>query len=458
MSASQEGQAQSAGKASSGANAQIAQTLPGKNAAATASVPLKPADTFMAVIMAVACGHLFNDIMQSMLPAIYPLLRDKYQYSLFQIGSITAVFQITGSVLQPAVGWYTDKRPLPYSLPFSALFTVTGLLILAFTSHYYMLLIGAACVGLGSSVFHPEASRVARLASGGRFGFAQSVFQVGGNTGTALGPLLAALFINQQSHVSYFAVIAFLGFLLLIPITRWYAKNLRAGLSKKLTLPDPNLSKRQVHYTVFILVALMTAKYIYLANMSNFYTLYAMDKFHISMHYAQVLLFLYLGGIAVGTIFGGPIGDRIGARRVIWVSIIGVLPFTLALPHTPYLCQMLGLPDMLALPMMAALSVIIGLILASAFPAIVVFAQELMPGKIGTIAGLFYGLSFGIGALSSAVLGKIGDIVGDQWLFVICSFMPLLGVVAWFLPKLPSEEKHLEEYRRRKEHKAKSCC
>jgi len=392
--------------------------------------PLRATDTVMAVIMAVACGHLFNDIMQSMLPAIYPLLRDEYNLSLFKIGSITAVFQITGSVLQPVVGWYTDKRPLPYSLPCSALFTMCGLLMLAFAPHYYVLLIGAAFVGLGSSIFHPEASRVARLASGGRFGFAQSVFQVGGNTGTALGPLLAIVFIgNKQWHVSWFALIAFLGFILLIFITRWYAANLRGGLAKKLTLPEPNLSKGQIRHAVFILVALMTAKYIYLANMSNFYTIYAMDKFHISMHYAQFLLFLYLGGIAVGTIFGGPIGDRIGARRVIWVSIIGVLPFTLALPHVP-------------LPAMAVLSVIIGLILASAFPAIVVFAQELMPGKIGTIAGLFYGLSFGIGALSSAVLGRIGDIIGNQWLFDICSVLPILGVVAWFLPKLPSEEKY----------------
>jgi len=402
---------------------------PAKAAPAPApAAAIRPADTFMAVIMAVACGHLFNDIMQSMLPAIYPLLRANYGLSLFQIGSITAVFQITGSVLQPVVGWYTDKKPLPYSLPCSALFTMCGLLILACAAHYYMLLIGAALVGLGSSVFHPEASRVARLASGGRFGFAQSVFQVGGNSGTALGPLLAALFINQQWEISWFALIAFCGFILLIFITRWYAGNLRAGLARKLTLPEPDLSKKQIHHAVFMLVALMTAKYIYLANMSNFYTIYAMDKFGISMRYAQILLFLYLGGIAVGTIFGGPIGDRIGARRVIWVSIIGVLPFTLALPHVP-------------LPAMAVLSVIIGLILASAFPAIVVFAQELMPGKIGTIAGLFYGLSFGIGALSSAVLGKLGDMIGNQYLFDVCSVLPILGIVAWFLPALPSEER-----------------
>lgn len=386
-------------------------------------------DTVTAIILAISVSHLFNDVMQSMLPAIYPLLHENYQLSLLQIGLITAAFQITGSVLQPLVGFYTDKKPLPFSLPFSALFTTLGLLTLAFAHHYWALLLGACFVGLGSSIFHPEASRVARFASGGCFGFAQSVFQVGGNTGTALGPLLAALFINRQYDVSLFALIAFFSFLLLIIITRWYAAHLRASLGRKLAAPALNLSKQHIRRAVFILVALMAAKYIYLSCMSNFYTFFSMEKYGLTMHQAQYLLFLYLGGIALGTIFGGSIGDRIGARRVIWFSILGVLPFTLALPHV-------------SLPVMAVLSVIIGLILASAFPAIIVFAQELMPGKIGTIAGLFYGLSFGIGALSSALLGALGDVIGNQALFDFCALLPLLGIVALFLPKLPSEERH----------------
>ncbi|KAA6206626.1 MAG: MFS transporter [Candidatus Tokpelaia sp.] len=399
--------------------------LPGKTKAATVA----GGDTVIAVLLAISFGHLFNDVMQSMLPAVYPLLQANYHLSLLQIGLITAGFQITGSVLQPLIGFYTDKKPLPYSLPFSALFTMAGLLALAFAGHYWGLLAGACLVGFGSSIFHPEAARVARFASGGRFGFAQSVFQVGGNSGTALGPLLAALFINRQYDVGYFALIAFAGFLLLTIIARWYAARLRRILAKGAPPALPDLSKTHIRRTIFMLVALMTAKYIYLSSMSNFYTFFAMEKYGLTVHQAQYLLFLYLGGIAAGTIFGGPIGDKIGARRVIWFSILGVLPFTLALPHA-------------SLPLMAVLSVIIGLILASAFPAIVVFAQELMPGKIGTIAGLFYGLSFGIGALSSALLGALGDKIGNQALFDLCAFLPLLGIIALFLPRLPSEERH----------------
>lgn len=386
----------------------------------------KSGDMVPAVILAVSLSHLFNDVMQSMLPAIYPLLRQNYQLSLLQIGLITAAFQVTGSVLQPAIGYYTDKRPLPYSLPFSALFTMSGLLALAFAHAYWVLLAGAALVGLGSSVFHPEAARVARLASGGRYGFAQSVFQVGGNCGTALGPLLAALCISRQAEISYFALIAFAGFALLIAIARRSAGHLRANAGRKDALPLPDLSKARIRRALWILFALMAAKYIYLSCMSNFYTFFSMEKFGLTVRQAQYLLFLYLGGIAAGTIFGGPISDKIGARFVIWFSILGVLPLTLALPHVP-------------LPLMAVLSVLIGMILASAFPAIIVFAQELLPGKIGTIAGLFYGLSFGIGALSSALLGALGDNIGNQALFTLCSFLPLLGAVALFLPHLPSE-------------------
>lgn len=379
--------------------------------------------TFISIIIAISCAHFLNDVMQSMLPAIYPILRDNYGLSFLQIGIITAVYQMTGSILQPIIGICTDKKPMPYSLPFSSASTLIGLLMLANAHHYYMLLIGAAFVGLGSSIFHPEASRVARLASGGRFGFAQSVFQVGGNTGAAIGPLIAAIFISQQQRVAWLAIFAFLGIVILSYVSRWYANNLKARAAKKVNTLHQHLTKNQTRLAIITLVALMFAKYIYLASMQNYYMFYAINKFGVSVHQAQYLLFLYLGGIALGTIVGGPIGDRIGARTVIWVSILGVLPFTILLPHV-------------GLPLMAVLSVIIGVILASAFPAIVVFAQELMPGKIGTVAGLFFGLSFGIGAISAAALGHVMDVIGAQKMFEICSFMPVLGFVAIFLPKL----------------------
>lgn len=388
---------------------------------------VKTEDTVIAILLAISLSHLFNDVMQSMLPAIYPLLSDNYGLTFLQIGIITATYQITGSVLQPLIGFYTDKRPLPYSLPFASLFTMVGLLLLANAHHYYVLLIGAASVGFGSAIFHPEASRVTRLASGGRHGFAQAIFQVGGNTGAALGPLLAALFISQQSRIGYFAIIAFIGFLLLIWVSRWYAAQLKFTAKKKAVVQTQLLSKKQIAGALFVLLLLMLAKYIYLASMSNFYMFYAIDKFGVTTHTAQILLFLYLGGIAVGTIFGGRIGDRIGAHSVIWVSILGVLPFTLLMPHVN-------------LPIMAILSVIIGMILASAFPAIVVFVQELLPGRVGTVAGLCFGLSFGIGAISAAVLGKVADIYGIQALFDVCSLLPFLGLVAIFLPKLKTGE------------------
>lgn len=388
---------------------------------------VKTEDTVIAILLAISLSHLFNDVMQSMLPAIYPLLSDNYGLTFLQIGIITATYQITGSILQPIIGYYTDKRPLPYSLPFASLFTMAGLLLLANAHHYYVLLIGAACVGFGSAIFHPEASRVTRLASGGRHGFAQAIFQVGGNTGAALGPLLAALFISQQTRIGYFAIIAFIGFLLLIWVSRWYAAQLKFTSKKKAAPQTQLLSKKQIAGALFVLLLLMLAKYIYLASMSNFYMFYAIDKFGIDTHTAQILLFLYLGGIAIGTIFGGRIGDRIGARSVIWVSILGVLPFTLLMPHVN-------------LPIMAILSVIIGMILASAFPAIVVFVQELIPGRVGTVAGLCFGLSFGIGAISAAVLGRVADIYGIQTLFDVCSLLPFLGLVAIFLPKLKTGE------------------
>ncbi len=388
----------------------------------------KPELTVVSILIAISCGHFLNDIMQSMLPAVYPILRENYSLTFLQIGIITAVYQFTGSVLQPIIGFTTDKKPLPYSLPLASTSTMVGLLLLANAQHYSLLLVGAGFVGLGSSIFHPEASRVARIASGGKHGLAQSIFQVGGNAGTALGPLLAAVFISHQQRIGWLAILAFIGIIILAIVSHWYAQNIKSRKNRKIPAVEHNLTPRQVKKALFVLVGLMFAKYIYMASMQNYYMFYTMDKFGVSLHQAQLLLFLYLGGIALGTVFGGPIGDRIGARTVIWVSILGVFPFTVVLPYT-------------SLHVTAVLTVIIGMILASAFPAIVVFAQELMPGKVGTIAGLFFGLSFGIGAISAAALGKVMDVIGAQAMFEICSFMPILGLIAIFLPKISTGNK-----------------
>lgn len=388
----------------------------------------KPELTVVSILIAISCGHFLNDIMQSMLPAVYPILRENYSLTFLQIGIITAVYQFTGSVLQPIIGFTTDKKPLPYSLPLASTSTMVGLLLLANAQHYLLLLVGAGFVGLGSSIFHPEASRVARIASGGKHGLAQSIFQVGGNAGTALGPLLAAVFISHQQRIGWLAILAFIGIIILAIVSHWYAQNIKSRKNRKIPAVEHNLTPRQVKKALFVLVGLMFAKYIYMASMQNYYMFYTMDKFGVSLHQAQLLLFLYLGGIALGTVFGGPIGDRIGARTVIWVSILGVFPFTVVLPYT-------------SLHVTAVLTVIIGMILASAFPAIVVFAQELMPGKVGTIAGLFFGLSFGIGAISAAALGKVMDVIGAQAMFEICSFMPILGLIAIFLPKISTGNK-----------------
>lgn len=388
----------------------------------------KPELTVVSILVAISCGHFLNDIMQSMLPAVYPILRENYSLTFLQIGIITAVYQFTGSVLQPIIGFTTDKKPLPYSLPLASASTMVGLLLLANAQHYSLLLVGAGFVGLGSSIFHPEASRVARIASGGKHGLAQSIFQVGGNAGTALGPLLAAVFISHQQRIGWLAILAFIGIIILAIVSHWYAQNIKSRKNRKIPAVEHNLTPRQVKKALFVLVGLMFAKYIYMASMQNYYMFYTMDKFGVSLHQAQLLLFLYLGGIALGTVFGGPIGDRIGARTVIWVSILGVFPFTVVLPYT-------------SLHVTAVLTVIIGMILASAFPAIVVFAQELMPGKVGTIAGLFFGLSFGIGAISAAALGKVMDVIGAQAMFEICSFMPILGLIAIFLPKISTGHK-----------------
>lgn len=376
---------------------------------------------FMSIILVICAGHFINDALQSLLPSIYPILHDKYALSFLQVGLITATFQVTGSLLQPIIGFYGDKNPMPSALPISFVFSLLGILTLAFGKSYSWFLLGSALLGLGSSLFHPESARVTRAASGGRYGFAQSIFQIGGNSGTAIGPLIAALFISRQQQLMWIAPFAIVGAFLLRYVSNWYIQRLKQQTQRTSALATHSLSKSAVTTGLAILIALMFAKYVYLSTFQNYYTLYVIERFSLTVRQAQLMLFLFLSGVALGTIFGGPIGDKIGARAVIWVSILGVLPFTLILPFV-------------GLVSTAVLSVIIGAILASAFPAIVVYAQELIPGKVGTIGGAMYGLSFGIAALSSCAMGYIGDYIGLHKLFIVCSFLPILGVLAIFLP------------------------
>ncbi|MEJ5900550.1 MULTISPECIES: MFS transporter [Ochrobactrum] len=387
-------------------------------------------NTVLTIILATSMGHFLNDMMQSLLPAIYPMLKDNYSLSFWQIGLLTFTFQMTASILQPLVGIYTDRKPMPYSLSFGMGCTLVGLVLLATAHHYSVLLMGAACVGFGSSVFHPEASRVARLASGGKHGFAQSLFQVGGNFGSSIGPLLAAFVVLPlgQISVSWFSIAALAGMLLLWYVGNWYNRyrlaNARRAQPDK-TLPLP---RNRVIATVAVLALLIFTKYIYMASLTSYYTFYTIHHFGVSVQTSQILLFLFLGAVAAGTIFGGPIGDRIGTRKVIWVSILGVLPFTLALPYAN-------------LEMTAVLTVIIGFILASAFPAIVVFAQELLPGRVGMVSGLFFGFAFGMAGIAAAVLGIVADRKGIEFVYTICSYLPLLGLLTVFLPKLEKNRK-----------------
>ncbi len=380
--------------------------------------------TVLAILFAISFSHLLNDTIQSLIPAIYPLLKTSFHLSFVQVGFITLAFQMTASILQPFVGWYTDRRPKPYSLACGMGFTLSGLVLLSHATHYAMVVGAAALVGMGSSVFHPESSRVAHLASGGRHGFAQSIFQVGGNAGSSLGPLLAALVVvpHGQGSVLWFALIALLGIGILIGVGHWYGNHLdvvkaRSGSPAQPTGP---LSRR-VRFALAVLGVLIFSKYFYLACLTNYYTFYLIHKFHLSVQGAQFHLFLFLFAVALGTILGGPIGDRYGRKLVIWVSILGVAPFTLALPHAN-------------LYWTGVLTVIIGVILASAFSAILVYAQELVPGKVGLIAGLFFGLAFGMAGIGSAVLGELADHTSIEYVFQLCAFLPLIGLLTAFLP------------------------
>jgi FSR family fosmidomycin resistance protein-like MFS transporter len=389
--------------------------------AAPRAVPA--AGTAMAVLGAISFSHLLNDMMQSLLPAIYPVLKLRYGLSFGQIGAITLVNQLTASVLQPVIGHVTDRKPMPFSLPIGMGFTLLGLLLLSLAGAYSGLLFAVAMVGIGSSVFHPESSRVARLASGGRHGFAQSIFQVGGNAGAALGPLLAAFVVapGGQGSVAWFCLAALLGMAVLSYVGVWYRAHGRAR-AKSLDAAPALPPGRRIAFVMTVLMALMLSKFFYMASMSNYYTFYLIDRFHLPVREAQYCLFVFLGSVALGTIVGGPIGDRIGRKRVIWASIVGVLPFTLALPHLP-------------LGWTIAATVPIGLLLASAFPAIVVYAQELVPGRVGTVAGLMFGFAFGLGGLGAALLGELADATSIRVVYEVCSVLPALGLLAALLPE-----------------------
>ncbi|MGJ7900905.1 MFS transporter [Lysobacter sp. 1R34A] len=369
--------------------------------------------------------HLLNDMIQSLLPAIYPLLKDAFKLDFGQIGLITLTFQVTASLLQPLVGIYTDKRPMPYSLAIGMGFTLVGLLLLSRASSFPMLLLAAALVGSGSSVFHPESSRVASMASGGRHGLAQSLFQVGGNVGSALGPLLAAFVVmpRGQGSVGWFAFAALTAMVILSRVGVWYREQIPSMRKKQASATRATLSRKTIARSMAVLAVLIFSKYFYMASLSSYYTFYLMEKFQLKAQDAQLHLFAFLGAVAAGTLLGGPIGDRIGRRYVIWFSILGVLPFTLLLPHADLFWT-------------TALTVVIGLVLASAFSAILVYAQELVPGRTGVIAGLFFGFAFGMGGLGAAALGQLADRIGLAVVYELCAYLPAIGLLAWFLPKL----------------------
>ncbi len=385
------------------------------------AAPRSAGDTRFRVLGAISVSHFLNDTLQSLIVAIYPLLKGNYALSFAQIGLITLTYQLTASLLQPMVGLYTDRKPQPYSLVVGMGCTLTGLLLLSQAHTFALILVAAAIVGTGSSIFHPESSRVARMASGGRHGLAQSIFQVGGNAGTAAGPLLAALVVLPlgQGSLAWFAAVALLAMAILALVGRWYAHQHRAARKQALTAPV--LPRRQVVLALAMLIAIMVPKYFYLASMNNYLTFYLMHHFGIGMQSAQFHLFLFLAAVAAGTVLGGPIGDRIGRRRVILFSILGVAPFALMLPHANLFWT-------------GALSVVIGFVLASAFGAIVVYAQELLPGKVGMVAGVFYGFAFGLGGLGAAVLGAVADRYGIEFVYGLCAWLPLIGFVALKLP------------------------
>jgi FSR family fosmidomycin resistance protein-like MFS transporter len=383
--------------------------------------------TVFSVLAAISFAHLLNDMMQSVVPAIYPMLKESYHLDFGQIGVISLAFQITASLFQPLVGMYTDRRPLPYSLPIGMGSTMLGLIVLSLANSYGALLAAAALVGLGSSVFHPESARVARMASGGRLGLAQSLFQVGGNSGQALGPLLAAFIVvrHGQGSIAWFCLAALLGMIVLYQVSGWYSAHLQPRPISRTKAPKnpTDMSNGKIALAIAVLVGLIFSKFFYMASLGNYYTFYLIDQFHVSVQTSQYLLFLFLASVALGVVVGGPIGDRFGRKFVIWYSILGVLPFTLILPHVNLFWT-------------AVLTVPIGLILASGFSGILVYAQELVPGSIGTISGLFFGFAFGMGGIAAAGLGELADHTSIRFVYEVCAYLPMLGILTVFLPSL----------------------
>lgn len=383
--------------------------------------------TVYSILFTISLAHFINDMLQSVIPSIYPLIKQRFSLNFTQIGLITFTYQITASILQPFVGLYTDKKPKPYSLAIGMGFTLSGLLLASVAGNFYIMLMAVSLIGIGSSIFHPESSRVAHLASGGKKGLAQSIFQLGGNAGSAIGPLLAALIVIPygQSNVIWFCLIAFAGILVLLRIAKWYAERLSFNAKNKNAKETVqlNISKRRVIFSLGILLVLIFSKYFYLASITSYYTFFLINKFHLSIQQSQIYLFMFLGSVAAGTLFGGPLGDRFGRKYIIWISILGVAPFTMLLPYV-------------SLFWTGVLSVFIGPILSSAFSAILVYATELVPGKVGLIAGLFFGLAFGMGGLGSAVLGKVADMTSINYVFKICAYLPLIGIFTGLLPNI----------------------
>lgn len=399
------------------------------NVTEAAGAPSRAAEgTVFGILLMISISHMLNDTIQSLIPAIYPVLKESYNLDFGQIGLITLTFQLTASIFQPFVGIYTDLKPKPFSLPVGMACTLCGLVLLSQAETYPLLLLAAGLVGLGSSVFHPEASRVARMASGGRYGLAQSVFQVGGNGGSAIGPLLAAFIVvpHGQQSIIWFTAVALVAIVFLSIVGRWYQQRQRASAARSRNVrarTTPILPRRTIVISLVILATLTFSKFFYMASLGNYYTFYLIDRFGLTAQDAQIHLFIFLAAVAVGTLAGGPIGDRIGRKYVIWFSILGALPFTLILPHV-------------GLFWTGVLSVVIGLILSSAFSAIIVYGQELVPGKPGMIGGLFFGFAFGMGGLGAAALGELADLTSIGFVYQVCAFLPAIGILTLFLPNL----------------------
>ncbi|WP_432670096.1 MFS transporter [Flavobacterium sp. SM2513] len=381
--------------------------------------------TVYPILFAVAIAHLFSDLLQAVIPAAYPILKENYNLSFTQIGLITLSYQLAASILQPIVGLYTDKHPKPFSQMYGMLFTLAGIITLAYATSFNIVLVAVVLVGIGSSIFHPESSRISFLASGGKRGLAQSIFQLGGNAGTAIGPLLVAFIVvpRSQHHIVWFAIIALMALFVLYRIAFWYQNHLILRAKNKAVIVLPDLTRSQVNISVLLLLVIIFSKFFYTASISSYYTFYLMDKFQLSIQDAQFHLFWYLAASAVGTLLGGPLGDKFGRKYVIWFSVLGAAPFTLMLPFADLFWT-------------GILSVVIGMIISSAFPAILVYAQELLPKKLGMVSGLFYGFAFGMGGLGSALLGNLADETSITYIYQLCAYLPLIGIVALFLPNL----------------------